>query len=141
MMHKRTKSCAISKMTKLIVYTRDNQRCIFCGRKGLPEAHVVPRSHGGLGVPQNIVTVCRKCHDLMDNSTQRQQLIEIAKAYLKDYYPDISQSDVIYQKWDKDKAKRLIKMAEPRNKVALQTLKDQLCEKDKEKPPQGFEWI
>lgn len=102
---------------------------------------MVPRSHGGMGVPQNIVTVCRKCHDLMDNSTQRQQMIEIARAYLKDYYPDISQSDVIYQKWDKDKEKRLIQMAEPRNKVALQSLKDQICEIDKGKPPQGFEWI
>ena len=65
----------ISKKAKEMVYKRDEGSCIFCGAPGLPEAHYIPRSHGGLGVPQNIVTVCRPCHDKMDNSVQRQQSI------------------------------------------------------------------
>lgn len=140
-MHARTRTCAIPKEVKLIVYERDHERCIFCGAPGLPEAHVIPRSHGGLGVPQNIITVCRCCHDKLDNSTNRQQMLDVAVAYLKRYYPDISQTDVIYQKWEKDKAKRLIKEAKDRKADALMDLEAQKADKDREKLPQGFEYL
>ena len=140
-MHTRTKVCAIPKEVKLIVYERDHERCIFCGAPGLPEAHVIPRSHGGLGVPQNIITVCRFCHDKLDNSTDRQQMLDVAVAYLKRYYPDISQTDVIYQKWEKDKVKRLIKEAKDRKADALMDLEAQKADKDRGKLPQGFEYL
>ena len=87
-MHKRTKACAISKKTKIRVYERDKGRCIFCGAPGLPEAHYIARSQGGLGIEQNIVTVCRPCHDRMDNSTDRQQMLQVAAGHLKSFYPD-----------------------------------------------------
>ena len=140
-MHTRTRACAIPKEVKLIVYERDHERCIFCGAPGLPEAHVIPRSHGGLGVPQNIITVCRSCHDKLDNSTDRQQMLDVAVGYLKRYYPDISQTDVIYQKWEKDKVKRLIKEAKDRKADALMDLEAQKADKDRGKLPQGFEYL
>lgn len=140
-MHTRTRACAIPKEVKLIVYERDHERCIFCGAPGLPEAHVIPRSHGGLGVPQNIITVCRSCHDKLDNSTDRQQMLDVAVEYLGSYYPDISQTDVIYQKWEKDKVKRLIKEAKDRKADALMDLKAQKADKDRGKLPQGFEYL
>ena len=140
-MHKRTRACGIPKEVKLIVYERDHERCIFCGAPGLPEAHVIPRSHGGLGVPQNIITVCRCCHDKLDNSTDRQQMLDVAVGYLKRYYPDISQTDVIYQKWEKDKVKRLIKEAKDRKADALMDLEAQKADKDRGKLPQGFEYL
>lgn len=140
-MHTRTRACAIPKEVKLIVYERDQKRCIFCGAPGLPEAHVVPRSHGGLGVPQNIITVCRCCHDKLDNSTDRQQMLDVAVGYLKRYYPDISQTDVIYQKLEKDKAKRLIKEAKARKADALRDSEVQKADKDRGKLPQGFEYL
>lgn len=140
-MHTRTRACAIPKEVKLIVYERDHERCIFCGAPGLPEAHVIPRSHGGLGVPQNIITVCRPCHDKLDNSTDRQQMLDVAVGYLKRYYPDISQTDVIYQKWEKDKVKRLIKEAKDRKADTLMDLKAQKADKDRGKLPQGFEYL
>lgn len=140
-MHKRTRACGIPKEVKLIVYERDHERCIFCGAPGLPEAHVIPRSHGGLGVPQNIITVCRSCHDKLDNSTDRQQMLDVAVAYLGSYYPDISQTDVIYQKWEKDKAKRLIKEAKDRKADALMDSEAQKADKDRGKLPQGFEYL
>ena len=65
-MNERTKACAISKATKDAVYKRDRGQCVLCGKPGLPEAHYIPRSKGGLGIEQNIVTLCRPCHDLMD---------------------------------------------------------------------------
>ena len=137
----RTRACAIPKEVKLIVYERDHERCIFCGAPGLPEAHVIPRSHGGLGVPQNIITVCRSCHDKLDNSTNRQQMLDVAVGYLGSYYPNISQTDVIYQKWDKDKAKRLIKEAKDRKVDALMDSEAQKADKDRGKLPQGFEYL
>lgn len=140
-MHKRTRACGIPKEVKLIVYERDHERCIFCGAPGLPEAHVIPRSHGGLGVPQNIITVCRSCHDKMDNSTNRQQMLDVAVEYLGNYYPNMSQTDVIYQKWEKDKAKRLIKEAKDRKADALMDLEAQKADKDRGKLPQGFEYL
>jgi hypothetical protein len=140
-MHTRTRACAIPKEVKLIVYERDHEKCIFCGAPGLPEAHVIPRSHGGLGVPQNIITVCRPCHDKLDNSTDRQQMLDVAVGYLKRYYPDISQTDVIYQKWEKDKAKRLIKEAKDRKADVLMDLEAQKADKDRGKLPQGFEYL
>lgn len=140
-MHKRTRACGIPKEVKLIVYERDHERCIFCGAPGLPEAHVIPRSHGGLGVPQNIITVCRSCHDKLDNSTNRQQMLDVAVEYLGSYYPDISQTDVIYQKWEKDKAKRLVKEAKDRKADALRDSEVQKADKDRGKLPQGFEYL
>lgn len=140
-MHTRTRACAIPKEVKLIVYERDHERCIFCGAPGLPEAHVIPRSHGGLGVPQNIITVCRSCHDKLDNSTDRQQMLDVAVEYLGSYYPNISQTDVIYQKWDKDKVKRLIKEAKDRKADALRDSEAQKGDKDRGNLPQGFEYL
>lgn len=98
-MHKRTKACAISKETKRIVYERDNGCCIFCGRPGRPEAHVISRAHSGEGIPENIVTVCRECHDMMDNSVYRKQYVDFAIGYLKNFYPDWSKEKVTYSKW------------------------------------------
>lgn len=140
-MHKRTRACAIPKEVKLIVYERDHERCIFCGAPGLPEAHVIPRSHGGLGVPQNIITVCRSCHDKLDNSTKRQQMLPEAVAYLKSFYPDWKKEDYVFDKHDKDKAKRAIKWIKDSKNDALRESDPKKADKDKGKPPQGFEYL
>lgn len=97
-MNERTKACAISKAVKETVYKRDRGRCIICGRPGLPEAHYIPRSKGGLGIEQNIVTLCRPCHDLMDNTTARASLLGRVKEYLDLWYPDFSDEQRIYKK-------------------------------------------
>lgn len=139
-MHDRTRACNISQRTKIIVFQRDHGQCIFCNQKGLPEAHVISRAHGGLGVPQNIVTICRHCHDWMDNTTVRDQMVSFAKQYLQRKYPNWAPSQVTYDKYDKDKAKRLIIEAE----IALQKgFKPPTFSKgDKDKaPPDGFTWI
>ena len=131
----------LSDLTKLRVYERDKRRCIFCGAPGLPEAHVVPRSHGGLGIPQNIVTVCRPCHDKMDNSVQRQQMLQQAAEHLKRFYPDWDAKKYVFDKWHKDKAKELVEKAKPRENQ--QIIKDfaEKPQKDKEKPPDGFYFL
>lgn len=141
-MHKRTRACAISKKTKLRVLERDKGRCIFCGAPGLPEAHVVPRSHGGLGIPENIVTACRPCHDKMDNSTDRQQMLQVAADYLKRLYPDWNEQSLVYDKWHKDKAQEQIKEQKFSNNQGLNGKISEQPQKDKaDEPPDGFYFI
>lgn len=96
---KRSKATDISPSVKKAVAERDFGCCIFCGKAGLPEAHVISRAHGGLGVEKNIVTVCRSCHDKMDNSKMRGQYIGFAKSYLTSIYPGWDEKDVTFNKW------------------------------------------
>jgi 5-methylcytosine-specific restriction endonuclease McrA len=98
-MHRRTKACAIPKDVKQRVYERDKGRCIFCGAPGLPEAHVISRAHGGMGIEQNIVTVCRNCHERMDNGIMRSAYQRAAVEYLQNIYPEWRKEDVIFDKY------------------------------------------
>lgn len=98
-MHRRTKACAIPKDVKQKVYERDKGRCIFCGAPGLPEAHVISRAHGGMGIEQNIVTVCRNCHERMDNGIMRSAYQRAAVEYLQNIYPEWRKEDVIFDKY------------------------------------------
>lgn len=141
-MHKRTKACAISKKTKIRVYERDKGRCIFCGAPGLPEAHYIARSQGGLGIEQNIVTVCRPCHDRMDNSTDRQQMLQVAAGHLKSFYPDWNEKDLIFDKWHKDKGWGDIKTEKNSNNLQKPTKNLNKPHKDKaDEPPDGFYFL
>lgn len=139
--HKRTKACEISKKTKLIVYERDGGCCIFCGKSGLPEAHVIPRSHGGLGCPENIITVCRKCHDELDNSKARKKMLFYAMQYLKGYYPEWKKEDFIFEKWRKDKGKNAFKSKEYSKKEHFDEFRTGKMLKDKGEPPDGFRFL
>ena len=73
---RRTKALEIPQKVKRIVFERDNGQCILCGAPGLPEAHFIPRSKGGLGIEQNIVTLCRECHRRFDQSDDRKFIAE-----------------------------------------------------------------
>lgn len=97
-MHKRTRACQISPKVKRRVYDRDNGLCIFCHRPGLPEAHIVARSHGGLGIEKNIITVCRECHDAMDNSIHRSEMKQHAIEYMVQQYGSWSEYECTYRK-------------------------------------------
>lgn len=145
MKHRRTRACAISKKTKEIVYERDQKCCIFCGAPGLPEAHYIARSHGGLGIPENIVTTCRDCHDLMDNSTKRQQMLKQAAEHLKGFYPDWDEKSLVYDKWQKpqkDKAKEQIETSKTRKNQEIMKDFGEKPQKDKgNDPPDGFYYL
>ena len=97
---KRAKALAISQNTKRIVYDRDEGLCVVCGRPGLPEAHYIPRSKGGLGIEQNIVTMCRDCHRMMDqgNGVTMEKLHSIVRNHLSSHYEGWSEDDLVYKK-------------------------------------------
>ena len=68
MKSKRTKACDISKSVKDKVWLRDNNQCIICHNiNAMPNAHFIRRSQGGLGIEENIVTLCFRCHHEFDN--------------------------------------------------------------------------
>lgn len=99
MKHKETRATAISPSVKLNVYQRDRGRCIICGAPGLPEAHFIRRSQGGLGIEQNIVTLCRGCHREFDEGKKHAEYKEKIRDYLEAFYPNFSDYDRIYHKY------------------------------------------
>lgn len=99
MKHKRTKATAIDRKTKETVYERDEGLCIICHRPGLPEAHYIRRSQGGLGIPENIVTLCRECHRKFDEGQKHNEYKEKIKNYLDRFYPDFDDYNRIYHKY------------------------------------------
>ena len=96
---RRSKKCDISQKVKNIVWERDLHRCIFCGRsQGMPNAHYISRAKGGLGIEQNIVSLCIICHNNFDNSDMRNYYKEYIRNYLISKYPDWKEEDLIYRK-------------------------------------------
>ena len=98
-MHRQTRKTAIRPEVKRAVYERDGGRCILCGKRGLPNAHFIGRAHGGLGIEENIITLCRECHDRYDNSADRKVIREILREYLKSKYPEWDESKLNYHKY------------------------------------------
>ena len=101
-MHKSTKACEIPMSVKKRVWERDNHRCVICGSTytAAPNAHYIPRNALGLGIEQNIVTLCLACHCGYDNSTKRPLYAALIRDYLKMCYPDWDESKLTYKKYD-----------------------------------------
>lgn len=105
---KRSQATDISESVKQRVWERDNHCCIVCGSPvAMPNAHYIPRSKGGLGVEENIVTLCtslstNRCHQRFDQGTkkERDQIGKIIKNYLEERYNNWSPEDLVYKKWE-----------------------------------------
>lgn len=102
--HKLTKATDIPKEVKLKVWERDNHKCIFCEKEvplNLANSHYIKRSQLGLGIEENIMTNCKRCHDLYDDSPYREQMKEKAKKYLMNLYLDWDEKNLVYNKFNK----------------------------------------
>lgn len=99
-MHKMTKATQIPERVKRKVYARDNGLCIVCGLPGLPNAHYIRRSQGGMGIEENIVTLCPKCHHDYDNGFLRAEIGAWISEYLDGFYPDFPDEKRVYSKYD-----------------------------------------
>ncbi|MDO5151490.1 MAG: hypothetical protein Q4D76_19230, partial [Oscillospiraceae bacterium] len=82
--------------------------CVVCGNNYnvMPNAHYIPRSKGGLGIEQNIVTLCtpltqNKCHHKYDNGSSEEHIYikERIKQYLMSKYDNWNEDDLTYKKW------------------------------------------
>lgn len=84
-----TKATDIPLEVKKIVLERDKECCIFCGKvvgMECASAHIVPRSDLGLGIEQNIITACPRCHRKLDQSLSREVMLEVARNYIASIY-------------------------------------------------------
>ena len=102
----RAKATDIPMSVKQKVWGRDNGRCVICGNdyNVMPNAHYIPRSKGGLGIEENIVTLCtnftkNKCHYMYDNSTRqnREKYGIMISEYLKSKYPHWNEEMLYYK--------------------------------------------
>lgn len=52
---------------RLKIYIRDKYKCGYCGKKfdskDLTLDHITPKSKGGSGIPENLVTACKPCNN------------------------------------------------------------------------------
>ena len=83
----------IPKAVKEAVWRRDHCSCVGCGRwvpMSCACAHFVARSHGGLGIEKNVLTLCLECHQRFDNGTHRAEQREKYGEYLMSIYGDLS---------------------------------------------------
>lgn len=87
---------------------RDGGRCVVCGNTHnvMPNAHYIPRSKGGLGIAENIVTLCtelteNQCHRRFDFGTaeERKAIGGMIKRYLQAHYPDWKEEELVYRKY------------------------------------------
>lgn len=96
---KRAKACDIPKRVKDRVWERDGHRCIICGSPyAMPNSHYIRRSQGGLGIEENIVTMCQYCHTMYDQGDGRQQIATYTERYLRSKYPNWNPKNLIYKK-------------------------------------------
>ena len=97
------KATEIPTKTKRIVWERDRQCCIFCGRPvaiSNANAHFIPRSAGGLGIEQNLFTACDYCHREQDNGLNTKEYDLKTENYLKNIYgKDWDKQKLIYKKY------------------------------------------
>lgn len=95
--HKQTKEKEIPKKVKETVWKRDKHKCIFCHKQVPVECaccHFIPRSAGGLGIPENIFTACEDCHREQDNGKNTKEYDKKVERHLKRIYG---------KNWDKSK--------------------------------------
>ena len=113
MKSKQAKAHEFSQATRKMIYERDGG-CIFCQigyhmEGANPFAltmrsimHFIPRSAGGLGIPENGAVGCQWHHEMLDNGNtgRRPEMLEIFEEYLKRRYPHWNREDLTYNKWN-----------------------------------------
>ena len=107
MKSKRSKATDITQKVRKEVLNRDNFACIICGdNRTLTMAHYIPRSKGGLGISQNLVTMCMSCHHKIDNGKSKEvadNLTLAVKSYLHSKYAGSwNEKDLKYDKYKKE---------------------------------------
>ena len=87
---------------KEIVWERDNHKCILCHKYVPIECaccHFIPRSQGGLGIPENIFTACNNCHTEQDNGLNTLELeAKVEKHLQKCYGLNWEKDNLVYKK-------------------------------------------
>jgi hypothetical protein len=106
-MRKDTKERNFTRAAKIAISERDSIEgwpcCVYCGAAA-PEplawsnAHYIARSQGGLGLPENGLTLCPICHRRYDQTTARMRMRDFFRAYLKEKYEDWNEDKLIQRR-------------------------------------------
>lgn len=108
-MRKDTKARAISMDVKQAVAERDSfdgwPCCINCGAPAPADrptafscAHFISRAQGGLGIEENTLTLCPKCHYKYDQTTDRSNLRDFFREYLMRKYQGWNEDELYYRR-------------------------------------------
>ena len=95
---------AISNRTRQKVLERDSYDgapcCIYCGSPyGIEIHHFVERSRGGMGVEENLVCLCSRCHRKL-HDTESAEIKDFIRAYLSCRYEDWAEGKQIVRKYE-----------------------------------------
>ena len=100
---RRSKASAIDFNTYSTVIERDNHSCIICSINfNLHCHHYIPRSQGGLGIPNNLVMLCNCCHNAIHTGNKTINLKKYVHNYLKHQYGEFNIEDLKYNKYKKE---------------------------------------
>ena len=106
-MRKDTKARDFARKAKIAIALRDSidgwPCCVFCGAAAPSElawsnAHYISRAQGGLGIPENGLTLCPVCHRKYDQTTARKEMREFFRDYLQECYTEWQEEQLIYRK-------------------------------------------
>lgn len=106
-MRKDTKARDFDRKAKEAISERDSidgwPCCVWCGLAApaplaWSNAHFISRAQGGLGIQENGLTLCPKCHRRYDQSTHRQEMRAFFREYLESKYQDWNEDELIYRK-------------------------------------------
>ncbi len=119
-MSKRSRACEFSAEAREVIKERDGG-CIFCRLEYMlpPEdeftlstntyqiMHYIPRSAGGLGIPENGAVGCLWHHNMLDNGNEglREDMLTIFEAYLRARHEGWDKRNLVYDKYEEKKQK------------------------------------
>lgn len=89
-------SAGIPNTTRKEVYRRDGFRCALCdSTDGIQIHHVIPRGEGGSDFPENLITLCWRCHALAHGhkvleavDMTRDDIEQACVEYVADHYAE-----------------------------------------------------
>lgn len=106
-MRKDTKARDFSRKAKEQISERDSidgwPCCVYCGLAApatlaWSNAHFISRAQGGLGIPENGLTLCPECHRRYDQTTARPEMRAFFREYLQEQYPGWNEEKLYYRK-------------------------------------------
>ena len=106
-MRKDTKARDFDRKAKEAISKRDSidgwPCCVYCGLAApaplaWSNAHYIARSQGGLGIPENGLTLCPVCHGRYDQTARREEMRGYFREYLQELYENWSEDALVYRK-------------------------------------------